>query len=159
LERVVSPIDSDDTGHKNEQRRLKVGSWAGHWKLMPIILATQKAEIKRITVQSQSQANNLWDSILKKITKRAGGVAQGVGPEFKPQYCQKKKKERKWKESGSLNSWHISPSAFGVLKTEDTLQKSDLFLCTFNFQTLIILAKSMFANNQWCFQDSKHFQY
>jgi hypothetical protein len=24
--------------------------------------------------------------------KRAGGVAQGVGPEFKPQYCKKKKK-------------------------------------------------------------------
>jgi hypothetical protein len=23
--------------------------------------------------------------------KRAGGVAQGVGPEFKPQYCKKKK--------------------------------------------------------------------
>jgi hypothetical protein len=25
--------------------------------------------------------------------ERAGGVAQGVGPEFKPQYCQKKKKK------------------------------------------------------------------
>jgi hypothetical protein len=25
--------------------------------------------------------------------KRAGGVAQGVGPEFKPQYCKKKKKK------------------------------------------------------------------
>jgi hypothetical protein len=24
--------------------------------------------------------------------KRAGGVAQGVGPEFKPQYCKKRKK-------------------------------------------------------------------
>jgi hypothetical protein len=23
-------------------------------------------------------------------------VAQGVGPEFKPQYCKKKKKEKKW---------------------------------------------------------------
>jgi hypothetical protein len=27
--------------------------------------------------------------------KRAGGVAQGVGPEFKPQYQKKKKKEKK----------------------------------------------------------------
>jgi hypothetical protein len=26
-------------------------------------------------------------------TKRAGGMAQGVGPEFKPQYCKKKKKK------------------------------------------------------------------
>jgi hypothetical protein len=32
----------------------------------------------------------LRDPILKKpFTKRAGGVAQGVGPEFKPQYCKK----------------------------------------------------------------------
>jgi hypothetical protein len=30
----------------------------------------------------------------KPITKRAGGVAQGIGPEFKPQY-HKKKKEKK----------------------------------------------------------------
>jgi hypothetical protein len=27
--------------------------------------------------------------------KRAGGVAQGIGPKFKPQYCKKKKKEKK----------------------------------------------------------------
>jgi hypothetical protein len=27
------------------------------------------------------------------IIKRAGRVAQGVGPEFKPQYCKKKKKK------------------------------------------------------------------
>jgi hypothetical protein len=39
-------------------------------------------------------ANSLWDPILKKpITKnRAGGVAQGEGPEFKSQYWEKKKK-------------------------------------------------------------------
>jgi hypothetical protein len=30
---------------------------------------------------------------LKPTTKRAGGVAQGVGPEFKAQYYQKKKKK------------------------------------------------------------------
>jgi hypothetical protein len=29
--------------------------------------------------------------------KRAGGVTQGVGPEFKPQYHKKKKKEEKEK--------------------------------------------------------------
>jgi hypothetical protein len=27
--------------------------------------------------------------------KRASGVAQGVGPEFKPQYCKKKKKKER----------------------------------------------------------------
>jgi hypothetical protein len=41
-----------------------------------------------------AQANILLDPILKNpITKNwAGGVAQGEGPEFKPQYHQKKKK-------------------------------------------------------------------
>jgi hypothetical protein len=28
-------------------------------------------------------------------TKRAGGVSQGVGPEFKPYNCKKKKKKKK----------------------------------------------------------------
>jgi hypothetical protein len=34
----------------------------------------------------------------KASQKRDGGVAQGVDPEFKPQYCKKKKRERerKW---------------------------------------------------------------
>jgi hypothetical protein len=31
----------------------------------------------------------------KKSQKRSGGVAQGVGPEFKPQYHKKKKKKKK----------------------------------------------------------------
>jgi hypothetical protein len=36
----------------------------------------------------------------KPFTKnRAGGVAQGVGPEFKLQYCKKKKKKKKKKDS------------------------------------------------------------
>jgi hypothetical protein len=35
----------------------------------------------------------LQDLISKILnTKRVGEVAQGVGPEFKPQYCKKKKK-------------------------------------------------------------------
>jgi hypothetical protein len=45
-----------------------------------VILATQEAEIRRITVQSQPG----------QITKRAGRVAQDVGPEFKPQYHKNK---------------------------------------------------------------------
>jgi hypothetical protein len=35
-------------------------------------------------------ANSLWLSQNKPITKRAGGMAQGAGPEFKLQYHQKK---------------------------------------------------------------------
>jgi hypothetical protein len=34
----------------------------------------------------------------KHTKKRVGGVAQGVSPEFKPQYCKKKKERKKEKE-------------------------------------------------------------
>jgi hypothetical protein len=45
---------------------------------MPAILATQEAEIRRTEARK------------KYHKKRAGGVTQGVGPEFKPQYHKKK---------------------------------------------------------------------
>jgi predicted RNA polymerase sigma factor len=35
----------------------------------------------------------------QQLQKRVGGVAQGVELEFKPQYCQKRKKERKRKHN------------------------------------------------------------
>jgi hypothetical protein len=35
----------------------------------------------------------------KQSQERAGGVAQGVGPEFKPQYCKKKKGSWPWKRN------------------------------------------------------------
>jgi glutamine amidotransferase-like uncharacterized protein len=38
----------------------------------------------------------------KHTKKRVGGVAQGVSPEFKPQYCKKKKKERKKRKEISI---------------------------------------------------------
>jgi hypothetical protein len=55
---------------------------------MPVILATQEVEIRRIVVQKPAQANSQRDSISKKCIsqKRAGGMVQGVGPEFKPKY-------------------------------------------------------------------------
>jgi hypothetical protein len=61
------------------------------------ILATQEAEIRRITVGDKL----CWffKTLSRKITsqKRAGGVAQGVGSEFKPQNHQQKEKKRKKK--------------------------------------------------------------
>jgi hypothetical protein len=71
---------------------IKVRRIARYCGVTPIILATQEAEIRRIVVRSQPGANSSQDPISKKPnTKRTGRVAQGVGPEFKPQYCQKKK--------------------------------------------------------------------
>jgi hypothetical protein len=44
-----------------------------------------------ILLRFEAGANSLGDSISKNPSQeRAGGVAQGVGPEFKPQ-CHKKK--------------------------------------------------------------------
>jgi hypothetical protein len=47
---------------------------------MAIILATQEAEIRWITVQKAALANSLRDSISNKPSqKRADGVGQGIG--------------------------------------------------------------------------------
>jgi hypothetical protein len=45
-----------------------------------------------------AQANSSRDPISKnkKSQKRFGGGAQGVGLEFKPQYCQKKNKKKSY---------------------------------------------------------------
>jgi hypothetical protein len=48
-----------------------------------------QSQPRQIVHESLSQKN--------PIQKRAGGVAQGVGPEFKPQHCKKKKREKKRK--------------------------------------------------------------
>jgi hypothetical protein len=57
---------------------------------MSVILATQEAEISRIMVQSQpGQIIHETLSRIKHFTKKACGVAQGVGPEIKPQYYKK----------------------------------------------------------------------
>jgi hypothetical protein len=58
---------------------------------MAVILATQEAEIKRIAARSQPGKIVPQTLSQKSPTpKRAGGVAQGEGPEFKPQYHRKK---------------------------------------------------------------------
>jgi hypothetical protein len=58
---------------------------------MPVVLATQEAEIRRVMVSKPARASSLQDPIsIKKPQKpsreRVGGVGQGVGPEFKLQY-------------------------------------------------------------------------
>jgi hypothetical protein len=74
----------------------KKGAQTGRWWLSPVIPATQEAEIRRIAVQSQPRQIVCETLSRKKKNhkKRVGGVAQGVGPEFNSQNCQKKKKGR-----------------------------------------------------------------
>jgi hypothetical protein len=66
---------------------------ARHWRFMAVILAIQEAEIRRTVVQSQP-GQIVHETLSQKTPhkNRAGGVAQGEGPEFKPQYCKKKKR-------------------------------------------------------------------
>jgi hypothetical protein len=73
------------------QKKKKNGKARCQW-LTPVILATQEVEIRRIAVQSQ-HGKIVCELYLKRTlhTKRAGGVAQGVVPKFKPQYSKKKK--------------------------------------------------------------------
>jgi hypothetical protein len=58
---------------------------------MLVITAVQETEIRRIAVRSQP--GQIVCKTLSRRTRhknRAGGVAQGEGPEFKPQYCKQK---------------------------------------------------------------------
>jgi hypothetical protein len=68
--------------------------WATCWWLTPVIPATQEAQIRRIVFQSQP-GQIVHETLSWKLHHKntAGGVAQGVGPEFKPQYCKKKKRD------------------------------------------------------------------
>jgi hypothetical protein len=63
---------------------------------MPVILATQEAELSGGSRFEASLGKQFARPYLEKNPhkNRAGGVAQGVGPEFKPEYCQKKKKKK-----------------------------------------------------------------
>jgi hypothetical protein len=73
-------------------------SWLHHLPATPVVLDTQEAEIRVIMVQSQPRQiviKALSGKKNKPSQKGVGGIAQGVGPKFKPLCHKKKKKERK----------------------------------------------------------------
>jgi hypothetical protein len=80
---------------------------------MPIILATQETEIRRIEVRSQL-GEIVRETLSQKnpSQKRAVGVAQGVGPEFKFQYCKKEKKKKDKKVEFRNFFWVITKYRF-----------------------------------------------
>jgi hypothetical protein len=64
---------------------------AGRWWLTPSYSGGRDQDDCGL---KSPQAKNLQDPILKNPSqKRAGDVARGLGPEFKPPYCKKKKKK------------------------------------------------------------------
>jgi hypothetical protein len=71
--------------------RAKPGACQAPW-LTPVIPATQEAEIRRMEVRSQP-GQIVCETLSQRnpTQERAGGVAQGVGPEFKPQNPKTKK--------------------------------------------------------------------
>jgi hypothetical protein len=107
-----------------------------------VILATQQAEIRWTTVQNQLKQFQR-PCLEKKSQKSAGGVAQGVGPEFKPQYHKKKRKKSEILSQKSLKHKKVGgmaqvvghlPSKYEFLKsihsTTHTKKIKDLWGCT-----------------------------
>jgi hypothetical protein len=98
-----------------------------------ILRTTQEAEI-RIEVWSQP-GQIVWETLSQKkkkksITKRAGGAAQGVGPEFKPSTT-KKRKEKK-ESVNHVNSLKIFyPFVYQIFDMFSYVRKCQTFLSDF----------------------------
>jgi hypothetical protein len=65
---------------------------------MPVILATQEAQIRRIAVQSQPGQTVRPYLEKNPSQKRAVGVAQGIDPKYNPQYTHTQKKRQRERE-------------------------------------------------------------
>jgi hypothetical protein len=88
---------------------------------MPVILTTQEAAIRRITVQSQHR-QIVCETLSQKnpSQKKAVGVDQGVGPEFKPQYCQKNKTKKSLMDPREFRRYFCPPFFHNMVFTRNS---------------------------------------
>jgi hypothetical protein len=125
---------------------------AGHWWPMPVILATQEAEIRRIKVRSQSGQIVLETLSWKKpITRKGWWSSSGVGPEFKPQYHTHTHTHKRglwwhcWAVVSTLAK--ANPSVdFPVTKLYNLSHLSQLFCCLYPDKSLKYLTISTFEH-------------
>jgi hypothetical protein len=79
-------LSSSPSTTKKKKKKKKKFQLLWLWWLKPLIIDTQEAQIRRITVQSQPHELVCEIPSQKNSSqKMASGVAQGVDPEFKPQ--------------------------------------------------------------------------
>jgi hypothetical protein len=75
---------------------------------MPVILATQEAELRaswfKVSPGKIVHKTLLWTN---PSQKRDGGVAQGVGPEFKPHYRKKQTNQKSYIGSRRKHEWTL----------------------------------------------------
>jgi hypothetical protein len=108
-------------GSQGHKTNWKTGLGCGIQRLTPVILATQEAEIIRIGFEASPRQLIPWDPI-SKIPNIKKGLVEWlkvyVGPEFKPQYRQKKRETclstsplpTPSKRPTLLGSWQLPPS-------------------------------------------------
>jgi hypothetical protein len=82
---MANPSWLTAAGLKHPNVNYKITISAGRWWLMPIILATQETEIRRLLFGQIVLETLSWKN---PSQKRAGRVAQGIGPKFKLQFHQ-----------------------------------------------------------------------
>jgi hypothetical protein len=76
---------------------------------MPVTLSYPGGRDQEDCGLKPAQENSSRDPISKiPNTKRADGVAQGIGHEFKPQYHKKKKKKERKKENSNMEDAELA---------------------------------------------------
>jgi hypothetical protein len=100
------------------RHRIKSLLGAGHWWLMRVILNTHRRQRSGGTLVQSQPGQIVCKTLTRKnpSQKRAGGVAQGVGHKFKPQYCNNNNKKNTF--LGDVSSTFLLQLIFTALSKE-----------------------------------------